>query len=225
MQDRVGVFVVILAIFTTIGLLVYVSIILPQQLEARIRASVLAFSTAIELRCPTTSGMCAEVVPLVREIGKQMGLGARALRDLEMAAGLRDVGLCSVPYSIMNDKREEDWTAEEQAIYQRHSEVSGAMLEQIPALSHLSNIVRYHHAPFSKPGNTRGQPLGRSLGPGPRIIKVATEFVWERRERGQLAALREIEAGSGIEYCPEAVVALKAVLTSTGVGKRDAVSA
>lgn len=216
---------VALAILTTVGLLAYIAFVLPHQFEVRIRASVRAFSTAIELRFPSTLGMSAEIVPLVRDIGVRMGLGRRQLRDLEVAASLRDVGLCSVPYQIMNYKKEQDWTSEELAIYEKHAEVSGAMLDQIPALRHLANIVRYHHVPFSRVGGQPGQPVGRSLGPGPRIIKVATEFVWNRREHGQLAALRHIESGSGSEYCPEAVVALKAVLTSSRGERLETVNA
>lgn len=212
--------VLAVAAAATAWLIYYVRWYLPERLDERFRESLRAFSTAVELRFPTHAGLSQRVVALSLGAGRHMGLKARQLRDLQMASTLRDIGLCAIPYSLVNDRIDGEWTEAEQMTYDRHPEVSGAMLELVPSLSHLAPVVRWHHANFD--GKSPGDPTvptGRRLPPESRILKVVTQYVWIERTHGDLLARETIREGIGSLYCPDAAEALFAVLTSARVGE------
>ncbi len=218
-MDGLDLLVLVVAGAATAWLIYYVRYFLPAQLDDRFRQSLTAFSTAIELRFPTHGGLSRRVIALSVGVGKRMGLRANQLRDLEMAATLRDIGLCAIPYGLVNGKAEEEWTEAEQMTYDRHPEVSGAMLELVPSLRQLSPIVRWHHANYDGRNPLDPTvPTGNRLPIESRILKVVTQYVWQEREQGDLIAREVIREGAGTLYCPAAAGALLAVLTSARVG-------
>lgn len=219
-MDGQDILVLLVAGGATAWLMYYVRYFLPAQLNERFRESLTAFSTAIELRFPTHGGLSRRVVGLSIAAGKRMGLRPSQIRDLEMAAILRDIGLCSIPYNLVNGKAPEEWTEAEQMTYDRHPEVSGAMLELVPSLRHLAGIVRWHHANFEDHNPLDPTvPSSNNLPIESRILKVVTEYVWQERYQGDLLARESIREGAGSTYCPAAAAALLAVLTSSRVGQ------
>jgi response regulator RpfG family c-di-GMP phosphodiesterase len=204
------------ALLTTIWLVAYVMVYLPRRMEERFQDSMKAFSTAIELRFPSHEGLSLRVVGLSKAVARELRLSDSQMRDLETAAHLRDIGLCAIPYSLVNSKPTHQWDPAERLTYDRHPEVSGAMLELVPPLQHLAEIVRCHHARFDGCGE-EGTPYGRQLPIESRVLKVVTEYVWNERWQGNLIAKQRIRDGLGTEYCPDVVAALWAVLTSTRV--------
>ncbi len=214
--------VLLVAAAATAWLLYYVRWYLPSQMDERFRESLKAFSTAIELRFPTHSGLSNRVLGLSAGVGRLMGLRHAQLRDLQMAATLRDIGLCAIPYNLVNGKAEEDWTEAEQMTYDRHPEVSGAMLELVPSLKHIAPIVRLHHANFDTLPADPTIPSGKRLPVEARVLKVVTQYVWLERTQGDFLARETIREGIGTIYCPAATEALLAVLTSARVGHSQA---
>lgn len=214
--------VIVLTLMTvaTFWLLYHTHTILPRQLDDRVTESVKAFGIAIELRFPTHKGLSQRVIALSKAAAIQMGLSSSLRRDLELAGRLRDIGLCSIPYRLVNGLSPSDWNVAEKATYLKHAEVSGAMLELIPELSRLAPIVRYHHARFDGADDS-GVPRGRALPVASRILKVVADFVWYERLQGSLIAREIIKAGRGSAYCPDASDALLSVLTSTRVEQRE----
>ncbi len=211
--------VLLCATAATAWLVYYVHWYLPEQLENRFSESLKAFSTAIELRFPTYAGISQRVFGLSAAVGSRMGLKTSELRDLQMAATLRDIGLCAIPYGLINGRAEEDWTAAERMTYERHPEVSGAMLELVPSLSNLAPIVRWHHANYEDLSSIVTQaPAGNDLPTEARVLKVVTEYIWLERTRGDFLARESIREGKGTVYCPLSAEALLAVLTSARAG-------
>jgi response regulator RpfG family c-di-GMP phosphodiesterase len=216
MIDPVTWAILIGAIVATVWLVYYVHYYLPGKMEERFLESMKAFSTAIELRFPIHEGCTDAVVELSGVISDRLGLSGMAKRDLLMAARLRDIGLCAIPYSLVNGRAEAEWTLAEQSTYDRHPEVSGAMLELVPSLRHLAEVVRAHHTNFD--GSSRdGVAGGQALPIQARILKVTTEYVWMRRNHGESYAQARIFEQREIAYCPEVVDAFAAVLTSSRV--------
>jgi response regulator RpfG family c-di-GMP phosphodiesterase len=212
--DVVGAVVIALVAVATLGLLYYVRIYLPGRLDGRFRQSLNAFSTAVELRFPSHKGLTERVVPISREVGKRLGLNAKKLNDLETAAILRDIGLCAIPYKLVNGRAVVSWSQAEWDTYDRHPEVSAAMLELVPSLREIAPIVRCHHARFD---GSSGPffPSRDALPLEARILKVVTEYVWAERNQGAVLASDELVTGSGTSYDPAVVEALRAVLTSS----------
>lgn len=213
-MDGTSLTILILGAVCSLWLVYYVRFQLPRKLDDRFRESMRAFSTAIELRFPSQKGMTDEVVRLCGAVSKKMGLSVKQRNHLEMAAMLRDIGLCAIPYGMINSKPEMDWTEAERMTFDRHSEVSGAMLEMVPSLRSLAPTVRYHHADFS--GETSGDllPKGSEIPAEARVLKVVSEYVWMARTRGDLLAKESLRNGAGTAYDPQVVSAMMDVLTS-----------
>jgi HD-GYP domain-containing protein (c-di-GMP phosphodiesterase class II) len=198
---------------TTLWLFYYVRFYLPSRVESRMIESMHAFSRAVELRFPNSAGKSDEVFQLASLIAKRFGYTKSELHELELAAFLRDIGCCSIPYRPFNDKPRSEWSEAEWRVYSRHPEVSGAMLELVPSLRHLANSVRWHHTPFNGQG-ALGVPSGPEIPINARILHVASDYVWISHDIGTNTAMESIIHGSGTTYCPEVVAEFQQVLTS-----------
>lgn len=214
--------VIVLTLMTvaTFWLLYYSRTILPKQLDERTSESVKAFGIAIELRFPSHKGLSKRVISLSDAVAKHMKLSEQVKRDLELSGRLRDIGLCSIPYRLVNDLQPGDWNVADKANYLRHAEVGGAMLETIPELSRLAAVVRFHHSRYDGADDPT-EPCGLSLPLESRILKVVADFVWYERLQGSLIAREILKAGRGSAYCPQAADALLTVLTSSRVEQRE----
>ena len=194
--------------------MLYVHRILPAQVERRTRDTFRAFSRAVELRFPSHDGLTDDVVDLCGKVARKIGMSRKRTLRLEMAAQLRDIGLCAIPYRLVNEKPVLRWTDEDRTTNYRHQEVSATMLRWFPSLSHLAPIVRCHHtnfdgisprAPLPRPGDIpRGQGGSNSL-----VLYLA------ERWSGPMLARTWIEQGAGTEYDPQIVEAFWQVLTSS----------
>jgi response regulator RpfG family c-di-GMP phosphodiesterase len=199
----------------TVGLVLYVLLYLPRLQQQRSLESMRAFSTAIELRFPTHQGMTDEVVRLSLAIANVLHLPAKERYHLEMAAHLRDIGLCAIPYALVNRSPLELSEAEE-ATYDRHKEVSGAMLELVPSLRHLADVVRHHHMRHDDyPNLVEGKGYSPPLIA--EILNVASGFAWTETRDGFTAARAHLAMESGHEYHPLVAQALLGVITSKRV--------
>lgn len=196
----------------------YAYVVLPGQVQRRLRESLKAFSMAVELRCPSHRGSTEIVVQRSLAIGRVLGLPSRRLNDLGMAAELRDIGLCAVPYSLLNGRAMDEWTPQEQHTYERHPEYSAAMLEFAPTLSRLAPLVRTHHVCFD--GSMGAMyPCGEDLPLESRILKVVTDFAWLESQQGQGHAIVTLKTLSGKDFDPRVVEAMLSVLTSEGASE------
>src|SRR5579862_6896758 len=193
----------------TLWLVVFVNILLPRQVDDRFFDSMRAFSRAVELRFPGQAHLSEDVEALAVRIGRELGFTQQRLRRLRMAARLQDVGLCALPYALINTKPSDQWTDAERATYNRHPEVSGAMLDLVPSLRDLTEIVRCHHARFD---GTEGCPAGDEIPIEARVLKVSADYAWTSRRMGELIAQDKVLTGKGTEYCPQVVEALRAVI-------------
>lgn len=204
----------------TVGLVIYLKAYLPKQMEEKYRESLKAFSTAVELRFPSHEGLTQRVIGLSAALGEQLGLSRRRLADLENAALLRDIGLCAIPYKLVNSKPFMDWDEADRLTYMRHPEVSGAMLELIPSLRHLAAIVRSHHAPFDGSGGSFF-PRGESIPLESRVLCVVCEYVWLESRLGDLMAKEAIRLGRGSKFDPVVVDQFLRMLTSASVADQQ----
>lgn len=194
-------FAIGMASLGTLALIAYVFLILPRQMERRLQESLRAFATAIELRAPQTRGTTAEVIDLSIQVGKRAGLSRADRRRLEVAATLRDIGLCAVPYRVVNKVGLR--TPDEQAVFERHPEIGAAMLELVPSLRSIAEVVRNHHSADS----FHREPLAA-------ILNVSTEFVRIRKTEGDGAAFRCLGEMLGSRFDPMIVGILGGVSSS-----------
>lgn len=187
---------------STAAMLYYVKLRLPSRLDERMRESMKAFSTAIELRFPSHEGMSMRVVNLSLAVGKKLKFSKQQMRDLEMAARLRELGLCAIPYRLINQKPLWQWTSTDRGTYERFPEVSATMLEVVPSLAHLAPIVRSQNASYDGSSGPYF-PSKDSLPIESRVLKVVADFVLFERRQGTLLARETLRLESGTTYDPE----------------------
>src|SRR4051794_32269539 len=211
-MDLVSLIVLGAAAAATLWLVLYVNIILPRQVEERFFDSMRAFSRAVELRFPGHTHLSEDVEEIATRLAKELGFTKERVRRLRTAARLQDIGLCALPYALINSKPSNEWTDAERATYDRHPEISGAMLELVPSLRDLTEIVRCHHARFD---GSEGYPAGEGIPIEARVLKVCVDYAWTARHMGEKAAQERIFSAKSSEYCPQIVEALSSVLRSS----------
>ncbi|MBL8088625.1 MAG: hypothetical protein JNM85_11220 [Chthonomonas sp.] len=198
-----------LCVLSVLGLGWYIRIGLPRELDERYRSSFAALNRALELRFPQYVDMTTQVTELALALGAEMKLSKRDLQALEWSAALRDLGLCSVPYVLINEKNPAQWSDSETASFERHAEVGASLLDLVPNLSYLAPIVRHHHTPYRQMKDAPVQS---------RILNVVTGYLMQERAAGSVFARDHIASQQGQLYDPAVVRALQAVLSEHYVG-------
>lgn len=203
----------------TAGMLIQSLVMQRRQIRRRLRQSLEAFGRAIELRFPCREGATERIVRLSVATSKRMGLSARHCSDIEMAALLRDIGLCAVPYRQINQVPIDRWDEEQQRRFADHPEVAAAMIELVPSLSRLAPLVRNQAACFDGSSGPQN-PCGIDLPIGSRILKVVGDYVESERRMGAHLAADHIRSQSGRAYDPEIVETFLAMLRLQRGGDR-----
>jgi len=161
---------------------------------------------AIEKRDEWTRGHSRRVTDLARVIGREMGLSEEELLSLELSSLLHDLGMLSVPDSLLHKPgplQEEELNA-----MREHPLKGGEMLEGIPLLSKAIPDIVHHQEKYNGTGYPAGL-AGSSIPLASRILAVVDAFeamTRDRPYRSRLApddAAREIQKGSGSQFDPE----------------------
>jgi response regulator RpfG family c-di-GMP phosphodiesterase len=156
-----------------------------------------AISAAMEFRCPFLAGMTHEILEVTAKLCANLSLTTEETRITLNAARLCDLGLSSTPSEILLKKNE--WTADEEAIYDRHPDAGANILRTSPALRRYATITRFHHSRFEVVPDA---PISS------RILCVASDYVRYKQTLGEERALVAMERQAGLHYDPEVVEAL-----------------
>lgn len=162
----------------------------------------------------TPTGHAERVADLSVRMGRVLGISDRALRDVEYAALLHDLGQISLVEPIPDgatvlaapsDQRD---IADEGARIIRHAEGLDAVADYVEAQTTPYRQVR---------------ELGEEVPMASRIIKVANAFddlTGGREDPAEVQAANErIHLGLGYQYDPEVVEALAVATSDTTVGR------
>jgi response regulator RpfG family c-di-GMP phosphodiesterase len=187
----------------TLLLAFYVYVHLPKEVDERLGAMVSVLGTAIELRYGASKGNNELIERLARQVGEAYGLSRRQLRLLVYAARVRDLGMVTLPFNLLNDEAVDLPNSPHRELYDRHAEIGANWLEATRNLRQLAPIVRHHHANFT------ANPVPPIES---RILKVATDFVWAKKE--SRTPLTEMRLRIGVAYDPAVMKALERVLSS-----------
>lgn len=141
-------------------------------------------------------------------LGHAVGLSAQELNDLCLASLLHDIGLLTVPQTLL--EKEGPLTAEEYALVQSHPRAGAELLEPVPFLRVPALWIAHHHERwdgFGYPYGLRGEfiPLGA------RILAVADTFDslisphWNGRAHETESALCLLRLLAGSQLDPDLV--------------------
>lgn len=191
----------------------YALAVMPRKAAQQRRDNLRVFSTAIELRFPNHRGLTERVVMLARAMATELKIEEPERDRLELAAWLRDMGLCAVPWKLINSKPGHEWTPAERATFDRHPEVGAAMLELVPTLRRLAPIVRCFRAPYDGSAGPTF-PKGTDLPIESRILSLVDRYLTMERQKGAVLAWDDLHSQRGKLLDPELVEALRRVLPS-----------
>lgn len=148
-------------------------------------------------------------------MARLLGLGTEEIDDVALAAELQDVGLLSVPESVL--EKEEPLSEEERAMVLNHPVAGGRIVAAAPGLAPVAVLVRSSAERYDGSGYPDGL-AGDAIPLGARIVGVAVAFAALTARRpyregfGPDRALAELRRCSGTQFDPDVVEALAAEL-------------
>jgi HD-GYP domain-containing protein (c-di-GMP phosphodiesterase class II)/putative methionine-R-sulfoxide reductase with GAF domain len=151
--------------------------------------------------------------------GQHLGLKGRAMRQLEYAALLHDVGKVGLPTRVLN--KPGPLSSEELALVHEHPVIAERILSTVPSLKAICPIVRSQYERWNGSGYPDGL-AGESIPLGGRIIHACAAFHAMSTERPYRPALsmeqviRELRNQAGSQFDPRVVEAVVAVVQPGG---------
>lgn len=170
--------------------------------------AVASLHSALAYRDADTALHSQRVSELCVSVGRElMGLGD--LYVLEIAGLLHDIGKIGIPDSILlkpGKLDEAEWK-----IMQAHAQIGVEIINSAFESKALSDIIRYHHYRFDGAGAPAGDPVGKDLPLGSRIICMVDAYdamvsnrIY-RQSRSPQEAFAELRRCSGTQFDPDLV--------------------
>lgn len=186
-----------------------------KEIKEHYFGTIRSLAMAVEARDPYTSGHSNRTSHLSLQIGRQLRLPKEQLSILARAGMLHDIGKIGMPDSILS--KNGPLTPQEWEKVKEHPIVSSTIVDSIPFLREISEIVKHHHEHY----DGKGYPDGLASDSIPleaQILSVADAhdaMTSDRPYRKALSteeALRRLEEGKGQQFAPEIVEAFKTVI-------------
>lgn len=181
---------------------------LRQSMEESFRSTIRALASAIDAKDPYTCGHSQSVAQYSLVGGMVLGLTDEAVRTLETAALLHDIGKIGIDDAILRKPRR--LTPAEHAIIKDHPVIGAAIVHDIGSLSEVISLILHHHEAYDGSGYPHGL-AGEDIPLGARVIAVADAFdsmTTDRPYRRGMTineAMTELHRCRGTQFCPVAL--------------------
>jgi HD-GYP domain-containing protein (c-di-GMP phosphodiesterase class II) len=193
------------------------------ELSQAYRGTAMLLGDMVESDDAYTGSHSRDVVELAVEVGRRMGLGATALRDLEFGALLHDVGKIAVPKAIINKPGK--LTPEEWEVMKQHTVEGQRMLQNIGGvLGRVGVIVRASHEDYDGTGYPDGL-AGDDIPIEARICSTCDAYSAMTTDRSYRAAMStdqaiaELRRCAGTQFDPAVVAVLVQLIQADAVAR------
>ncbi len=191
------------------------------KLNDAYRGTALVLGEVIAADDGYTGEHCKSVVALTLEVGQQLGVGAKRLRNLEFGALLHDVGKIAIPKDIINKPGPLD--PQEWTIIKTHTIEGQRMLDRVGGfMQDVGRIIRSHHERWDGSGYPDGL-AGEAIPLESRIIAccdawnaMCTDRAY-RRAIPHEQALSELRSNAGSQFDPRVVEVLLGLVDPASV--------
>jgi HD-GYP domain-containing protein (c-di-GMP phosphodiesterase class II) len=166
-------------------------------------ALIQVMESTIAARDPYTVDHQRRVTGIACTLGREMGLSAERLRELEIAAMLHDLGKIAIPSGLLSKPGK--LTTLEFALLKTHPEVAYNILKPIKLPGDTAEIILQHHERLNGSGYPHGLK-GSEILLGARILGVADvmEAMGSHRpyrpSLGMAETLEELVTHQGVLY-------------------------
>jgi diguanylate cyclase (GGDEF)-like protein len=187
-----------------------------EGLEQTFVSTVEALANALEANDEYTSEHARWITDLSLRVGGELGLDDRALKHLELAALLHDIGKIGIPSDILSKPGR--LTIDERRLIETHPALGEGIIAPIERLQEVRPIVRHCHERW----DGHGYPdaiAAEAIPLESRIILVCDAYhamTTDRPYRKRLShpeAVRRLKDGSGTQFDPKVVEVCLGVLS------------
>lgn len=184
-------------------------------LEQTLHGSIQTLVRVLGLASPQAFGRASRLKGLVTDIAEKLGIAERW--PIEVAAMLSQLGSIVLPPDTLEKVyRGEAVSEEESKMVDRLPGVVEGLLEGIPRLELVREILRFQTKHFDGASNPQERVRGEAIPIGARILKVALDYdTVESRGKTVHDAVAALEATRGV-YDPRVLSALAELRTSLG---------
>lgn len=179
-----------------------------KKIMSSLQKTVNALASIVELRDPYTAGHQKRVAELAVAIAGESGLSEDAIKGIELAALVHDIGKIVIPPEILN--KPERISPSEFEVVITHAEAGFKFLKDIEFPWLIADMVLQHHERLDGSGYPRGLRDDQILL-GSKIIAVADVVEAMSSDRPYRPAfstdriLEELTDRKGELFCPETV--------------------
>ena len=183
-----------------------------------------ALVAAVDNKDRYTRHHSEDVMCLSGLIARELGLSDDAVRSLETAALVHDVGKIGVPIRML--RQPGPLSPEEFAAVRQHPTLGGILVASVPELAHTLDAVRYHHEQWNGEGYPSGL-RGDEIPLSARILAVADAFSAMTTDRpyrigmSTEKALANLRLGAGHQWDARCVDAFLACCDRMRPSERD----
>ncbi|HEU5394844.1 MAG TPA: HD domain-containing phosphohydrolase, partial [Candidatus Methylomirabilis sp.] len=167
---------------------------------------------ALEARDEYTRNHSERVARLATALAKELGFSEGQLGALRIAGMLHDLGKVGIPDEVL--KSADRLSPEQRRVMESHPEIGARIVEPIPFLRGVKEIILQHQERYDGSGYPR-RLKGEAILPEARALAVADAYdamISRRGYRGTVfghqEALAELQRVAGTELDPNAVAAL-----------------
>jgi diguanylate cyclase (GGDEF)-like protein len=181
-----------------------------ENLEVTFLSTVESLANALEAKDEYTSSHARSITDMALEVGTELGMDSKALKQLELGALFHDIGKIGIPSQIL--LKPGPLTDEEREIIETHPELGEKILAPIARLEDVRPIVRHCHEHFDGSGYP-DKKVGDDIPVESRVILVCDAFhamTTDRPYRKRLPveeACARLERSSGKQFDPRIVEA------------------
>jgi putative nucleotidyltransferase with HDIG domain len=197
---------------------------LERQLQDAYLATVSMLADAVEAKDPYTRGHCETASRYARLTARALALQGPDRESLCYAALLHDVGKIGISDGILN--KPGPLLPEERLAVQSHVTIGYDLINSVPVLAEVANIVLHHHERYDGTGYPN-QLRGDEIPIGARILGVVDAYcaMLDRRSYKEpisdQEARAELERCAGTQFDPDVVKAFTRILDAPEAADDD----
>ncbi|AGC43672.1 HAMP domain/HD domain-containing protein [Myxococcus stipitatus DSM 14675] len=191
-----------------------------ESLEKGYLETIVALANSIDSKDAYTRGHSQRVGDVAVEIGRELNLTERELRQLQYGGILHDIGKIGIVESILC--KQSKLTDQEMAIMREHPAIGDAIIGPVSFLGAVRACVRHHHERWDGtgyPDRLRGEdiPLLARIVACADTFDACTSTRPYQKAMPLEKAMEILDALTGAQLDPQVVAALRRVLAKKGV--------
>ncbi len=185
-----------------------------ELLEQTLRQCLQLFNELLAMARPDEFGTMSRIIQYATAIN--VFVTGTYSWEVETAAMLSRIGCITLPSELLARHGREQLNAEDAAAFDAHRTVAAELVEKIPRLAGVAEIIRYQDRGFNGSGPPESGPTETDIPFGARVLKAALDLdALCRRGNSPQEALQELQNNLH-KYDPAVMTGLERVVGCEG---------